>query len=374
MKRVSFLLFLFSSCVLLFSGGDEAAPQEDMAEVVQELALIQRVFPAQYFPDPVVIQKGTPVKFYITTIQREHQNKVSVEPFFVTSEPVVPGKTRATLFTPEEAGEFTILNLGHGFTGKLFVMETVEQVLEKRAEKGFQEFSLLYGAENLYPQKISVQKDVPVKLYNIGLREEHLVSLDPFLEGAQTVIQNDVTTFEFVPDRLGTFALRDETFNLTAELVVELGPPIITSIVPTRGPLSGRQKAALEGSGFLAGATVTIGGVQATDVVVTPTRITFTIPPGTEGPKAVLVRNVDGKMAFVEDGYAYVNVIFSPADLNADGVVNILDLVLVASEFGRDGENLRGDVNNDQMVNVFDLVSVASRFGERAVAAAPEVE
>ncbi len=45
------------------------------ADSLQELALIQRVYPsvdARYFPDPVVVQKGLPVEFYITTIQREH--------------------------------------------------------------------------------------------------------------------------------------------------------------------------------------------------------------------------------------------------------------------------------------------------------------
>ncbi|MCZ6678835.1 MAG: hypothetical protein O7E52_16500 [Candidatus Poribacteria bacterium] len=240
MKKMSFWLLLFGSCVLLLSCGDEemrveAAPeeaQEPAAEDVFELALIQRVYPAQYFPDVVVVQKDVPVKFYITTIQQEHQNKVSVEPFFVTTEPVVPGKTRATLFTPAQAGTFTIRNLGHGFTGELFVAETAQQVKEKRVEKGFQEFSLLYSAERLYPQRVIVQKDVPVKLYNIGLREEHEVRLEPFLQTLQTVTPNDVTTFEFVPDELGTFIIRDETFNQTAELIVE--PGVLANATPVR--------------------------------------------------------------------------------------------------------------------------------------------
>ena len=44
----------------------------------------------------------------------------------------------------------------------------------------------------------------------------------------------------------------------------------------------------------------------------------------------------------------------NPADINGDGVVNILDLTLVAQAFGKDG--LQGDVNGDGVVNVFDLV------------------
>ena len=50
----------------------------------------------------------------------------------------------------------------------------------------------------------------------------------------------------------------------------------------------------------------------------------------------------------------------NPADVNGDGVVNILDLTLVAQGFGKDG--LQGDVNGDGVVNVFDLVFVAGEI------------
>ncbi len=54
-------------------------------------------------------------------------------------------------------------------------------------------------------------------------------------------------------------------------------------------------------------------------------------------------------------------------DLNDDGTINILDLVLVASSFGERGEN-DADVNDDGVVNILDLVLVAGAFG-RSVAA-----
>ncbi len=53
-----------------------------------------------------------------------------------------------------------------------------------------------------------------------------------------------------------------------------------------------------------------------------------------------------------------------PWDLNADGTVNILDLVQVANEFGESGEGLAGDVNMDGHVNILDLVQVASYLGK----------
>ena len=49
-----------------------------------------------------------------------------------------------------------------------------------------------------------------------------------------------------------------------------------------------------------------------------------------------------------------------PGDINGDGIVNILDLTLVAQGFGTG--DLTADVNGDGVVNVFDLVFVAGQF------------
>ncbi len=53
-----------------------------------------------------------------------------------------------------------------------------------------------------------------------------------------------------------------------------------------------------------------------------------------------------------------------PWDINADGTVNIQDLVLVANQIGKSGEGLSGDVNMDGEVNILDLVQVTSYFGK----------
>lgn len=61
------------------------------------------------------------------------------------------------------------------------------------------------------------------------------------------------------------------------------------------------------------------------------------------------------------DGEMYLRVKpKNPADVNGDGVVNILDLTLIARGLGTD--NLEGDVNGDGVVNVLDLVYVANQF------------
>ena len=60
-------------------------------------------------------------------------------------------------------------------------------------------------------------------------------------------------------------------------------------------------------------------------------------------------------------------VVENRMDINSDGVVNIQDLVLVASSFGQTGQN-RADVNGDGVVNIQDLVLVAGAFGDGASA------
>ena len=50
----------------------------------------------------------------------------------------------------------------------------------------------------------------------------------------------------------------------------------------------------------------------------------------------------------------------SPYDVNADGVVNILDLTFVAARFGE--MDAEADVNGDGIVNILDLVRIAQNF------------
>ena len=60
------------------------------------------------------------------------------------------------------------------------------------------------------------------------------------------------------------------------------------------------------------------------------------------------------------DGEIYIKSVAMPGDVNGDGIVNILDLVMVANGFGEK----EPDLNGDGVVNVLDLVSVAKHFTE----------
>ena len=62
------------------------------------------------------------------------------------------------------------------------------------------------------------------------------------------------------------------------------------------------------------------------------------------------------------------------ADVNNDGSVNILDLVVIASELGNQGQNLAADVSGDGVVNILDLILVAGMFDGAAAAPAAHAQ
>ena len=61
-------------------------------------------------------------------------------------------------------------------------------------------------------------------------------------------------------------------------------------------------------------------------------------------------------------------------DVNKDGVTNILDLVLIAQDFGKSASpGSRADVNGDGTVNILDLIIVAQYLGGAIASAAPSI-
>ena len=74
------------------------------------------------------------------------------------------------------------------------------------------------------------------------------------------------------------------------------------------------------------------------------------------------------------DLFITVKGIESNGDVNQDGIVNVLDIILVAQNLGqKPPSNPRADVNKDGQINVLDLVFVAERLGEKVVSAAPSL-
>ena len=140
--------------------------------------------------------------------------------------------------------------------------------------------------------------------------------------------------------------------------------PTLTRVEPDNDVVTGGATVQIIGEDFQDGATVTIGGNAASNLIfVSPTELMVEVPAGVVGSVDVVVTNPDGKSDTLVDGFTYTPE-FLPYDVTQDGAINILDLVRVASQLGQTGEGLSGDVNGDDIVNILDLVAVAKHFSQ----------
>ncbi|NVN97714.1 MAG: IPT/TIG domain-containing protein, partial [Geobacteraceae bacterium] len=108
-----------------------------------------------------------------------------------------------------------------------------------------------------------------------------------------------------------------------------LPAPAVTSISPTSGSTVGSTSVTISGTGFVNGATVTIGGTAATGVTWnSATSITATIPSGTAGAKDVVVTNPDTQTGTLAGGYTYTtnsaptDIALSASAINENVVAN----------------------------------------------------
>ena len=80
----------------------------------------------------------------------------------------------------------------------------------------------------------------------------------------------------------------------------------VTGVNPTSGPTAGGTAITISGTGFAAGATVTVGGSAATNVVVSnSTTITATTPSHAAGPVDVVVTNPNSESAGKLNAFTY---------------------------------------------------------------------
>jgi len=91
-----------------------------------------------------------------------------------------------------------------------------------------------------------------------------------------------------------------------ATILIRQPAPTVASIVPSSGPTAGGTLVTVTGTGFQAGASLTLGGVAADGVaVVSPTSITGTT--GAHGPATVdvVVTNPDQQAAVLPSAFTY---------------------------------------------------------------------
>jgi hypothetical protein len=84
--------------------------------------------------------------------------------------------------------------------------------------------------------------------------------------------------------------------------------PTVSAISPPTGTLAGGTAVTITGTGFLTGATVSLGGTAATGVtVVSGTSITAMTPANAAGVVDVVVTNTDNQRGTLSGGYTYAS-------------------------------------------------------------------
>ena len=109
---------------------------------------------------------------------------------------------------------------------------------------------------------------------------------------------------------------------------------------------------------------ITLAADESADVIFTVSGDLLTQPGEYE---IVVTATLQGDTTKTAEITTTTTIEHVPWDLNADGKINILDLVAVANQLGESGEGLSGDVNMDGEVNILDLVAVTNQLGKTSV-------
>lgn len=181
---------------------------------------------------------------------------------------------------------------------------------------------------------------VPASLESPGVGEQFSITVDianaQNVAGYQVSLQFDSEALQYISWEQGTYLLGD---IFTVPAIIGTDEITLASTV---------QTAAAAAEGTLLTITFEVVAVKASTLSLSEVILSSRI--GT----ALLVT--------IEDG----EIVEPPTprwDVNKDGVINILDLTLVAANFGQTGD-IPADVNGDHVVNILDLTLVASHFGE----------
>jgi hypothetical protein len=122
--------------------------------------------------------------------------------------------------------------------------------------------------------------------------------------------------------------------------------------------------------------SVQLGGNGVTG---TGTLLSLTFSAKTSGETQLALRNfnfgsITGEAIAVEpyDAFITISEQLTLGDINRDGQVNVLDMILVARYFGGSATaNPRVDLNQDGTINILDLIIVAQHLGESKISASP---
>lgn len=134
-----------------------------------------------------------------------------------------------------------------------------------------------------------------------------VVTLDSLPCTSQTVVSSTSITCVTPAHAVGAVSFvvtNPDAANATSTYTYQLAPSV-TSVSPSNGPMSGGTVITVNGSDFLAGATVDLGGSACTVSAVTATTITCTTTTHATGAVTVTVMNTDNQTGTLATGFTF---------------------------------------------------------------------
>ncbi len=250
-----------------------------------------------------------------------------------------------------------------------------------------------YNYEKFFP--VTLKQGANVLLVAIQTKYTDLSGFFGFEEGTEYTVIPPGVGFMFSATETALLSGDTFTLNLNAENVTDLAgwqcdisfdPEVLEAVEVTEGDFLKAES----GDTFFQGGTIDNTTGKITDLfsalisesgvsgIGTLLSVTFKAKAG--GETQVTLENfefssISGEVIPSVPPNIIVTVRGYPAwDVNQDGRVSVVDLVLVAKDLGSDAPaNLRTDVNRDGTINIQDLILVSQHLGESTDAAAPSV-
>ncbi|MEW5848702.1 MAG: IPT/TIG domain-containing protein [Myxococcota bacterium] len=185
-----------------------------------------------------------------------------------------------------------------------------------------------------------------------------------------TFVDGNTLEFQAGPYILGVFDLtvttaEGQSITLQDAWNYIIPPPQILAVNPSTGFAVGGTTITLNGRNFLSGAAVYVGGAAASDVnVLSPFLLTAVTPPGSDGPAAISVVNVNGGSATLPggppDGFTYVAAPYVDAVSPTSGPTAGGTDITVTGNFFRAGAEVRVGGNLATNVTVVSATAITA--------------
>lgn len=294
---------------LHFTDAKAPTPSDFSASAAKTFTVTARQFSFTYDPSPFVVNQGDSVTLNITVPSNDGSSVghgFFLEQYNEQLTAIGRGKTVTISFVANVPGTFTVacsVSCGelHGLMTSTF---TVNAVTPPTITSFTPTSGSTAGGTNVQITGTNFQTGATVRFGTVNalsVTVNSATSINVLTPGSPA---GSVPIIVTNPD--GTSATSAQSFQF-----VEPGPSI-TSISPNSGATSGGTQFTISGSGFQTGATVTIGGLAATNVtVVSATTITAKTPLGpsnigSDTTVPVVVRNPDGSSATRASGFTWL--------------------------------------------------------------------